>query len=63
MGHECEVLRSYSGPEEPPVVVEGSLEERSAVLHWSQVGSAAAFNIRMPIPRLHKLARETLALS
>jgi len=56
-----------SGPipatDEPPVVVKGSLEERSAVLHWPRIGSAAAFNIRMPIPRLHKLARETLALS
>src|SRR5690625_880891 len=56
-----------SGPipttDEPPLVVKGSLEERSAVLHWPQQGSAAALNIRMPIPRLHRLARETLAVS
>ncbi|QGU03792.1 NAD(P)/FAD-dependent oxidoreductase [Corynebacterium comes] len=40
-----------------PVVVKGSLEERSAVLHWPESGTAAALNMRMPIPRLHTLAR------
>ncbi len=50
-----------SGPvphgDEQPVVVKGSLEERSAVLHWPGQGSAAALNLRTPIPRLHKLAK------
>ncbi|WP_027004241.1 NAD(P)/FAD-dependent oxidoreductase [Corynebacterium halotolerans] len=50
-----------SGPiphgDEQPVVVKGDLAERSAVLHWPGQGSAAALNIRMPIPRLHKLAQ------
>lgn len=50
-----------SGPiphgSEEPVVVEGDLTERSAVIHWPGQGSAAALNLRMPIPRLHKLAR------
>lgn len=41
-----------------PIVVKGSLAERSAVLHWPESGTAAALNMRMPIPRLHKLARE-----
>lgn len=49
-----------SGPvphgDEEPVVVKGDLTRRSAVLHWPGQGSAAALNIRMPIPRLHKLA-------
>lgn len=44
-----------------PLVVKGSLEERSAVLHWPESGTAAALNMRMPIPRLHRLARETAA--
>lgn len=39
-----------------PLVVKGSLEERSAVLHWPESGTAAALNMRMPIPRLHTLA-------
>ena len=56
-----------SGPapvtDEQPLVVKGELAERSAVLHWPEYGAAAALNIRMPIPRLHKLARETLVVS
>lgn len=44
-----------------PIVVKGSLAERSAVLHWPESGTAAALNMRMPIPRLHKLAREQAA--
>lgn len=43
--------------EEEPIVAKGDLGQRSAVLHWPQLGSAAALNIRMPIPRLHRLAR------
>ncbi len=39
-----------------PAVVKGSLDERSAVLHWPESGTAAALNMRMPIPRLHRLA-------
>ena len=39
-----------------PLVVKGSLDERSAVLHWPESGTAAALNMRMPIPRLHRLA-------
>ena len=49
-----------SGPvphEGDPVVVEGSLAERSALLHWPELGSAAAINYRMPVPRLHRLAK------
>lgn len=49
--------------DEQPLVVKGELTERSAVLHWPEYGAAAALNIRMPIPRLHKLARETLVVS
>ncbi|QGU06481.1 Rhodocoxin reductase [Corynebacterium occultum] len=49
-----------SGPipdgSEEPLVVKGSLAERSAVLHWPGQGCAASLNMRMPIPRLHKLA-------
>lgn len=55
-----------SGPvprgDEEPVVVKGDLDDRSAVLHWPGQGSAAALNIRMPIPRLHKLARSAPAM-
>lgn len=47
---------------EEPVVVKGSLEEHSAVLHWPGQGSAAALNLRMPVPRLHKLARSAAAV-
>lgn len=54
-----------SGPiphgEEEPIVVKGDLDARSAVLHWPGQGAAAALNIRMPIPRLHKLARSAPA--
>lgn len=54
-----------SGPvphgEEEPVVVKGDLADRSAVLHWPAQGAAAALNIRMPIPRLHKLAQSVPA--
>lgn len=39
-----------------PAVIKGSLDERSAVLHWPESGTAAALNMRMPIPRLHRLA-------
>lgn len=49
--------------DEQPLVVKGELTERSAVLHWPEYGAAAALNIRMPIPRLHRLARETLVVS
>ncbi|OAV62137.1 NAD(P)/FAD-dependent oxidoreductase [Enteractinococcus helveticum] len=47
-------------PETAPVVVRGSLEERAAVLHWPEYGAAAAWNLRMSLPKLHKLARETV---
>ena len=55
-----------SGPipsgEEDPVVVEGDLADRAAVLHWPGSGTAAALNMRMAIPRLHRLAAtETVA--
>ena len=46
-------------PAADPVVVKGSLAERAAILHWPEHGAAAAWNLRMPIPRLHRLARET----
>ena len=46
-----------------PLVVKGELADRSAVLLWPDYGAAAALNIRMPIPRLHKLALDTLAVS
>ena len=50
-----------SGPvphgDEAPIVVKGDLADHSAVLHWPEQGSAAALNIRMPIPRLHALAK------
>lgn len=49
-----------SGPvpqEGDPIVVEGSLADRSALLHWPKLGSAAAINYRMPVPRLHRLAK------
>ncbi len=48
-------------PDVAPVVVKGSVAERAAILHWPDHGAAAAWNLRMPIPRLHRLARETLA--
>lgn len=47
-----------------PGVVEGSLEERSAVLQWVIDGepiAAASVNHRMPLPRLKRLAQPTLA--
>lgn len=54
-----------SGPvphgEETPVIVKGDLGARSAVLHWPEQGCAAALNMRMPIPRLHRLARSVPA--
>ena len=40
-----------------PDIVKGSLEERSFVAYWPEENSAASFNIRMPIPKLHKIAR------
>lgn len=40
----------------PPEVVKGSLEDREFVLHWPGHHAAAALGMRMPIPRLHKLA-------
>ncbi len=43
-----------------PIVVEGSIAERSALLHWPDLGTAAAINYRMPVPRLHKLAKSAL---
>jgi len=44
------------------VVVECVLADRAAVLHWPGSGTAAALNMRMPIPRLHRLAAtETVA--
>ncbi|AGS34051.1 FAD-dependent pyridine nucleotide-disulfide oxidoreductase [Corynebacterium maris DSM 45190] len=50
-----------SGPipndSEAPEIVKGSLAERSFVAHWPAQGAAASYNIRMPIPRLHKIAR------
>lgn len=46
-------------PDTDPIVVKGSLAERAAILHWPEHGAAAAWNLRMPIPRLHRLARET----
>ena len=55
-----------SGPiphEGDPIVVEGSLTERSALLHWPTLGTAAAINYRMPVPRLHKLAKSALQVS
>ena len=39
-----------------PVVVKGSVDERSFVIHWPGHGAAAALDMRMPVPRLHKLA-------
>lgn len=43
-----------------PVVVEGSIADRSALLHWPELGTAAAINYRMPVPRLHKLAKSAI---
>lgn len=40
----------------PMVVTKGSLEDRAFVVHWPEQQAAAALGIRMPIPRLHKLA-------
>ncbi|MDO5512563.1 NAD(P)/FAD-dependent oxidoreductase [Corynebacterium sp.] len=40
----------------PFVVEKGSLEERSFVIRWPQEHAAAALGMRMPIPRLHKVA-------
>lgn len=42
-----------------PVVVRGSLEEGAFVLHWPEQRAAAALGMRMPIPRLHRLAAGT----
>lgn len=39
--------------DEEPVVVDGSVADRSALLQWSD--SAAALNFRIPIPRLRRL--------
>ena len=39
-----------------PDVVSGSLEERSFVVRWPEHHAAAALDMRMPIPRLHRLA-------
>lgn len=44
-----------SGNQEP-VVVEGDLGQRKAVLHWPKTGTAATINFRFPIPKLRKLA-------
>ena len=46
-----------------PIVTAGSLAERAALLHWPESGTAAAINYRMPVPRLHKLARSALPTS
>lgn len=50
-----------SGPvpkhSEEPEIVKGTLAERSFVAHWPHQGTAASYNIRMPVPRLHKIAR------
>lgn len=40
-----------------PHIIEGSLESGSALLHWSESNSAASINYRIPVPRLHKLAK------
>ncbi len=39
-----------------PEVVKGSLEERAFVIRWPGHHAAAALDMRMPIPRLHRLA-------
>ncbi|AJE32270.1 FAD-dependent pyridine nucleotide-disulfide oxidoreductase [Corynebacterium humireducens NBRC 106098 = DSM 45392] len=39
-----------------PEVVKGSLEERAFVIRWPEHHAAAALDMRMPIPRLHRLA-------
>jgi NADPH-dependent 2,4-dienoyl-CoA reductase/sulfur reductase-like enzyme len=40
--------------DEEPVVVDGDVAERSALLQWG--GAAAALNYRVPIPRLRRLS-------
>lgn len=43
-----------------PEIVKGSLGERSFVAYWPEENSAASYNMRMPIPKLHKIARGTV---
>lgn len=40
-----------------PIVIDGAVSDRSCVVHWPDSRAAAALNRRMPIPRLHRLAR------
>jgi 3-phenylpropionate/trans-cinnamate dioxygenase ferredoxin reductase component len=51
-------------PNVAPVVVDGDLAERRALLRWDGpdgVGASAALNYRIPIPRLRKLATAAMA--
>lgn len=50
-------------PGSAPLILEGSLAERRALLHWpgtagagSSGGAAASLNVRIPIPKLRRLA-------
>ena len=54
---------SGSPPREdvPPEVIKGSLAERAFVIRWPEHRAAAALDMRMPIPRLHKLAAGEVA--
>ncbi|WP_165168474.1 NAD(P)/FAD-dependent oxidoreductase [Rothia uropygialis] len=46
-----------------PDVVAGSIDDDSALFQWPEAGTAAAWNFKIPIPKLRRLARpETLAV-
>lgn len=52
-------VAAHGAPAGPPEVVDGSLDELTAILQWTERGSpvaAAALNRRLPISRLHGLA-------
>lgn len=56
-------------PQGEPVVVDGDLQDGSALLRWAgtdspdSTGTAAAVNYRIPIPRLRRLAATAPAVA